>query len=127
MTIHPIGDFHAIPNRPGMRLRKLVATDHEITSFYIDEFILDQGAAVPLHTHTIEEAFVVLSGTLEVRFGDETLTVAAESVVRIPPGVPHSFRNPAPEPARVLGAAAWNRATFFREATTYLEGMPRTD
>jgi hypothetical protein len=29
--------------------------------------------------------------------------------------------------ARLLGAAAWNRATFFREATTYLEGVPRTD
>src|SRR5215470_6049498 len=27
--------------------------------------------------------------------------------------------------ARVLSAAAWNRADFFREATKYLEGVPR--
>jgi len=29
--------------------------------------------------------------------------------------------------ARVLSAAAWNRADFFREATKYLEGVPRKE
>ena len=127
MTIHSLGDFHSVPNRPGMRLRKLVAAEHDVTSFYIDEFILEQGASVPLHTHPIEEAFVVTAGTLTLQLGDDTLIAEAESVVRVPPGVPHAFRNTSPEPARVLGAAAWNRVTFFREATTYLEGVPRTD
>ena len=127
MTPHPLGDFHSVANRPGMRLRKLVAAEHEVTSFYIDEFILEEGASVPLHTHPIEEAFVVTVGTVAIQLGEVTLIAEAESVVRIPAGVPHAFRNPSPELARVLGAAAWNRATFFREATTYLEGMPRTD
>ena len=127
MTAQPIEDFHAVANRPGMRLRRLIASEHGFTSFYVDEVVIEEGASVPLHTHPIEEAFVVTGGALTMQLGDETLIAEAGSVVRVPPGVPHAFRNASPEPARVLGAAAWNRATFFREATTYLEGMPRTD
>lgn len=110
-----------------MQLRKLIASDHGFSSFYIDEFILAEGASVPLHTHPIEEAFVVLAGRLELLLGNESLVAAAGSVVRIPAGVAHAFRNPSPEPARVLGGAAWDRATFFRDATVYLEGLPRSD
>ena len=110
-----------------MQLRKLVASEHGFSSFYIDEFILAEGASVPLHTHPIEEAFVVLAGSLALQLGDESLVAATGTVVRVPAGVTHAFRNPSPEPARVLGAAAWDRDTFFREATTYLEGLPRTD
>jgi quercetin dioxygenase-like cupin family protein len=56
MTVHPIGEFHPIPNRPGTRGRKLIAAEHGVTSFFVDEFVMDEGASVPLHTHPIEEA-----------------------------------------------------------------------
>jgi quercetin dioxygenase-like cupin family protein len=122
-----IEDFHSVANRPGMRLRRLIATEHGFTSLYVDEVVIEQGASVPLHTHPIEEAFVVTDGAITLQLGAETVIAGAGSVVRVPPGIPHAFRNQGPEPARVLGAAAWNRATFFRDATTYLEGIPRTD
>jgi quercetin dioxygenase-like cupin family protein len=56
MTVHAIGEFHPIPNRPGTRGRKLIAPEHGVTSFFVDEFVMDEGASVPLHTHPIEEA-----------------------------------------------------------------------
>lgn len=125
MTIHSIGEFHAVPERPGMRTRPLIATEHGFTSFFVGEFEMDRGASVPLHTHPIEEAIVVTEGAVTIQLGSETITARAGSVVRIPPGVPHALRNQATGAVRALGAAAWNRDDFFREATTYLEGTPR--
>jgi quercetin dioxygenase-like cupin family protein len=127
MTAHPIGGFHSVPNRPGMRTRRLAATEHGITSFFVDEFVMAEGASVPLHTHPIEEAVIVADGALTIQIGDETVVAEAESVVRIPPGVPHAFRNRATAAARILAAAAWDRSTFFQAATTYLDGEPRRD
>ena len=127
MTIHSIGEFHPVPDRPGMRTRPLIATEHGFTSFFVGEFEMDEGASVPLHTHPIEEAVVVTEGVVTIQLGEETIAAGPGSIVRIPSGVPHALRNQAPNSARALGAAAWNRADFFREATTYLEGAPRTD
>ena len=59
MTIHSIGEFRSAPNRPGIRTRPLIATEHGFTSFFVAEFEMDEGASVPLHTHPIEEAVVV--------------------------------------------------------------------
>jgi len=33
MSIHSIGEFYSVPERPGMRTRKLIATEHGFTSF----------------------------------------------------------------------------------------------
>ena len=85
------------------------------------------GSSVPLHTHPVEEAWVVLEGELTFRLGDEVLTAAAESVVRVAPEVPHAVLNEGATTARALSAAPWDRAAFFRDATTYLEGQPRAD
>ena len=127
MTIRSIGEFHPVPERQGMRTRGLIATEHGFTSCFVVEFEMDQGASVPLHTHPIEEGFVVTEGALTIQLGEEIITATAGSVVRIPPGVPHALLNQAIDSARVLSAAAWNRADFFREATEYLEGVPRKE
>jgi quercetin dioxygenase-like cupin family protein len=125
MTAHPIDDLVPIPQRPGQRGRTLIGTEHGISSFYVAEIVFEPGAAIPLHTHLVEEAFMVAEGELAMRMGDEEIVARAESVVSVPAGVPHAVRNAGPAPARALAAAAWNRATFFREATTFLEGEPR--
>jgi quercetin dioxygenase-like cupin family protein len=125
MTVHRLGDHQPISNRPGSRGRDLVGSEHGVSSFYVAELLMEAGASNPLHTHPIEEAFVVAEGALVLRVADETVVAEAESTVRIPPNVPHAVRNAGPGPARALAAAAWNRATFFTEATTYLEGEPR--
>src|SRR4249920_2484514 len=102
MTIHSIGEFHPVPERPGMRTRALIATEHGFTSFFVGEFEMDQGASVPIHTHPIEEAIVVTDGAVTIQLGEETITAKAGSVVRIPPGVPHALRNRASGAVRAL-------------------------
>ena len=125
MTAYPVDDLKPVQNRPGQRGRTLIGTEHGITSFYVTEIVFDEGSAIPLHTHPVEEGFMVAEGTLTIQLGDQTLTAEAESVVSIPPGVPHAVRNDGPGQARALAGAPWNRATFFRDATTYLEGEAR--
>jgi len=125
MTAHPLRDFEPVPTRPGTRGRDLIATEHGVTSFFVLELRMEEGASVPLHTHPIEEAWVVTGGALTIEIGDETVVAQAESVVRIPPDVPHAVRNDGRTEARALAGAPWNRTTFFTEATTFLEGTPR--
>jgi quercetin dioxygenase-like cupin family protein len=129
MTTYPhrLDDLHEVDHRPGMQTRTLIGTDHGVDSFFIDEFRLEEGAQVPLHTHPVEEAWVVTEGRLTLQVGDDTVNVDAECVVRIPPGVPHAVRNQGPDLARAISGAPWNRRTFFREGTTYVSGEARTD
>src|SRR6266581_3068010 len=118
MTSHRTGDFEPVANRPGMRSRNLIGSEHGVRSLFVAELLMEHGSEIPLHTHPIEEVFVVAEGALTLRLGDETVVAEADTVVRIPPGVPHAVVNAAPDPARALAAAAWDRATFFRQATT---------
>jgi mannose-6-phosphate isomerase-like protein (cupin superfamily) len=57
----------------------------------------------PLHIHNDDdEAWYVLEGRLRVRVGDEDHDVPAGGAVLGPRGVPHTFCNPGPEPARII-------------------------
>jgi quercetin dioxygenase-like cupin family protein len=124
MSVFPIGPLEDVPNRPGRRARNLVGSEHGFDSVFVAETEMDAGSSIPLHTHPIEEAWVVTEGELVVRLGDENVIVPSGSVVRVPPDVPHAVRNDGPSTARALTAAPWNRATFHTDATTYLEGVP---
>jgi quercetin dioxygenase-like cupin family protein len=84
---------------------------------------MDVGSQIPLHTHPVEEAWVVTAGELVVRVGEETVVVPAGAVVRVPPEVPHAVHNEGSGVARALTAAPWNRASFYTNGTTYLEGV----
>lgn len=114
-----------IPTRPGMFRRSFIGPDDGVRELFLEELTFRQGAAIPLHQHPIVEVFVVLEGSLSFRLGDETIEVEAERTVRIPPNTPHAVVNLHGRAARVLAAAPWDHATFFREVTTYLEGTPR--
>jgi mannose-6-phosphate isomerase-like protein (cupin superfamily) len=51
------------------------------------------------HYHEeLEEIYVVTSGTLTMRFGDDIQTVGAGTAVRVAPGTPRSHRNEGDEP-----------------------------
>jgi mannose-6-phosphate isomerase-like protein (cupin superfamily) len=61
----------------------------------------------PLHKHPEDEAWYVLEGALAVRVGDQVHEVTAGGAVIAPGGIPHTFWNMRPEPARymlVMGA-----------------------
>jgi mannose-6-phosphate isomerase-like protein (cupin superfamily) len=54
------------------------------------------------HYHEeLEELYVVASGTLTMRFGDDVQAVSAGSVVRVAPKTPRSHRNEGDEPVEI--------------------------
>ena len=60
------------------------------------------GGGPPPHRHDFEEMFTLLEGELSFTFRGKTVTIAAGSSVNIPANAPHSFRNIADKPARML-------------------------
>jgi mannose-6-phosphate isomerase-like protein (cupin superfamily) len=54
------------------------------------------------HYHEqIEELYVIVRGTLTMRFGDEVRLVSAGSAVRVPPQTKRSHRNEGDEPVEM--------------------------
>jgi quercetin dioxygenase-like cupin family protein len=123
MSYFHIGPYEDVPNRPGRRSRNLIGSEHGFDSMFVSETEMDTGSTIPLHTHPIEEAWVVTAGALQVRLGDETVVVPEGCVVRVPPNMPHAVVNEGPETARALTAAPWDRDTFYSKATEYIEGV----
>jgi mannose-6-phosphate isomerase-like protein (cupin superfamily) len=57
----------------------------------------------PLHVHHADdEAWYVLEGTLAFQLGDQQVEAPAGTAVFAPRGVPHTYWNPYPTPARYL-------------------------
>jgi quercetin dioxygenase-like cupin family protein len=127
MSAHPIGDFPRVLNRPGRTARDLLGAEQGFDGLFITETIMEPGSSIPLHTHIVEEGWVVLEGSLTFRLGDESLVASALCNVHVPAGVPHAVVNDASTPSRALTAAPWDRSTCYRDATTYLEGQARVD
>jgi len=74
------------------------------SQFFAFESTLPPGGGMPyLHLHhEMEEAFYVLEGTIEYTRGDQTILATAGSMIQIPPGVAHKFRNVGAAQARHL-------------------------
>jgi quercetin dioxygenase-like cupin family protein len=71
------------------------------------EYLVQPGGVSSPHYHLkIYESWYVLEGRLEVRLDDRWSTAPAGSMVLIPVGVVHAFRNETAEPARLLLTAA---------------------
>lgn len=77
------------------------------------------GDRVPLHRHPIDEALVVLEGTVELVIGDEVRLVGAGTVAFAPAGVAHGGRNASDGDVKIVGMFASERIGF-----TYLERNP---
>ena len=82
-----------------------------------------------MHVHPdFDETFYVLSGGIALRIGDDAVVADGGSVAFIPRGVPHTFANPGPAPARMLvlvtpgGFEAYFEA--LADALTAAGGLP---
>jgi mannose-6-phosphate isomerase-like protein (cupin superfamily) len=64
------------------------------------------GGGPGLHVHDVEEAHVLLEGTARYVVGDETFTVQAPYVAKVPAGVPHTFINAGTEPFNLVAVLA---------------------
>jgi len=60
------------------------------------------GGGPPPHRHDFEELFSIFEGQVEFTFRGQRLVAKAGESVNIPANAPHSFRNTADRPARLL-------------------------
>jgi quercetin dioxygenase-like cupin family protein len=101
----------------GLPSQHLVARWNGSEAIFVGQQWLRPGERVLLHTHSVEEALVFLSGTGQATIGGEVVSIAAETSLYIPPGLPHGFRNSGSTPLHVLVVFPGNE---FAE-TTLLE------
>lgn len=57
----------------------------------------------PLHTHSVEEAHILLSGEVAYVIGDKTFRAAGPYIAKIPAGTPHTFANVGQQPLNLIG------------------------
>jgi len=110
-----------IEMRPGIRGQFLASTEHGACGVCLLVNTVAPGASAPLHKHTVEEAMLVLEGTVWVRVGDEHYTVGPQHTVIIPAETPHAWGNSSCDVAKLLWA--FGGPDPFRDST-YLEGPP---
>ncbi len=96
-------------------------------AFSVVEHPLEPGAlAAPPHTHAdVDEYSFVIEGEIGVLMDEETFRAPAGAYVLKPRGVPHTFWNSGPEPARVLeiiSPAGFER--YFEELAGILASTP---
>lgn len=72
-------------------------------AFSIVEHPIEPGKLVPAHVHSREdELSYVLEGEVGVRIGDQEFTATPGHFIIKPRGIPHTFWNAGPKPARIL-------------------------
>jgi len=86
-----------------------------------------QAGPPPHHHDTFDEAFYVVSGTVEIQIGSETQIAGPGTYVFIPRGTPHTFRNVGANDAQFLGTATpAGHEAFFEEAEFLADAGPLT-
>ena len=60
------------------------------------------GEHVPLHTHTVEEVLTVIAGEGIATVGGETIPIAADMSIVVPPCTTHGYRNTGAGPLRLV-------------------------
>jgi mannose-6-phosphate isomerase-like protein (cupin superfamily) len=92
-------------------------------AFSIVEHPVRPGTLAPPHVHADEdELSYVLEGTFGVRVGDDVIEAGPGSYVVKPRGVPHTFWNAGPAPARlieIIAPAGFER--YFTEMADLLQ------
>ena len=70
---------------------------------FIWEIQSPPGAMVPPHIHKVEDELIyVVEGQVEATVGDQTHTLGAGDLVKMPRGVPHAIRMTGTGPAKTL-------------------------
>ncbi len=92
--------------------------------FSLAEITCPPGTVVPNHLHVaMDEIFYIIEGTAEFTSGERVEYLEKGSLVFVPRGVAHGFRNTGSAPVRLFDAhTPAGFEDFFREA-----GVPATD
>ena len=82
--------------------RTFVSAEQGAVSLTVKEVELHPGWEGRLHTHSTDEAIMVLAGAVQLIIDDELRTVRAGCTLFAPPGVPHKLVNKLWIPVRLL-------------------------
>ena len=98
MSVKHANDVPAQVVRNGDRTTiQVLISAREGPNFAMRHFIMQPGGGMPNHTNTVEHEQYVLRGQATIGIGEEQFKVRAGSVVYIPAGVPHWYRNTGEE------------------------------
>ena len=96
--------------------RTFVSAEQGAASLTVKEVELHPGWEGRLHTHSTDQAIMVLAGAVQLIIGDEMQTVRAGCTLFAPPEVPHKLVNRLWIPVRLLVIYP-----STHQQTTYLE------
>lgn len=74
--------------------------DHE--NAQVMHITLQPGQSLKPHITPVDVFFYILEGTVDVRVGDETIPVKADSLVESPKDIIHSLANTSDSQARIM-------------------------
>lgn len=93
------GDFHGL----GPVRYRILAEGPDLPVAIVESTVPAGFPGPVRHRHaTMTDIFYVMEGTLAFDLGGERRTLGPGGFVLVPPGVVHTFSNPAMEPARFL-------------------------
>ena len=95
-------NISSLPVVERCRERTLVSEDDGAASLTIKEVEIHPGYEGRLHTHTTDEAIMVMAGAVQMVVGDEVRTVRAGCTLLAPPGMPHKLINALWTPVQLL-------------------------
>ncbi|MDQ4078823.1 MAG: cupin domain-containing protein [Chloroflexota bacterium] len=87
----------------GFAVYKLLGEDTGGAFSVIEHNLQPRTLAAPMHTHRdVDEMSCVLEGEIGARIGDQEVHAGPGTLVLKPKGIPHTFWNAGPTPARLL-------------------------
>ncbi len=89
---------------PGVKGKTYVNKEAGAQNLQMGEVRMSARSQIPLHTHNVEEAIIILEGTLEAVVGKEKRILRGGTTLLAPAGVPHSLANKGGKSARIINA-----------------------
>ena len=87
----------------GVRITVKLRAEDTGGTYSVFEDWIPPGAGPPLHTHTREhESMYVLEGAVRAMLDDQTFDLEPGSLLHMPLGIPHAFKNVSDKPARLV-------------------------
>lgn len=86
----------------GLPTQHLVSQREGATALFVGQQWLRRGERVLLHTHPVEEALTVLTGSGTATIGGDQVSIGAGVSLFIPPGVVHGFACVSEETMQVM-------------------------
>lgn len=77
--------------------------------------VVPAGVVIPVHSHPDRETLYVIDGQLDGLLGSTWQIYGPRSVIDVPDGVPHAFRNGSGQEVTALLVTTMRMGRFFRE------------